>query len=763
MVERFIREFEIDIDKAPISGHQDQDVVHTYFYDESFKNTWVEFHNKHATLRVLSAAANLAQNRNECDREAKRVGSRALEVRLAWTERSGELANWVCRLLVNRLDVIGRYTPYGGSVAWPFPDDRVPGAVVDLRNILAERHFKATVSSERKDIVGLYATSPDNTCRWAAIDLDCHDDDPPGTREANLKAASAWKDKLEQIGFDPLLEDTDGRGGLHLVIISDEPVPAPGLFDFIQDTISDYEDYGLTKAPETFPSSSHLSGKGIGKFVRLPGKHHSRDHWTRIWDDGEWLEGNAAIDKMLEHQGDPFVALIGGPGGWFEIGAERELQRQQTVELRRQQRAAQCDSFPCDSAAASALESAVLAIPNAGTGTHYDNWLHVGMGIKSKLGEAGFDLWDRWSKQSSKYDPSTMQTTWAAISEDGGITAGTIFHMAKEAGWKWTNFSLIEFDETPDQITAALFPNAHKCSAPVFNFPEAERLAEQERRESCLHPGRKMLKHLTVLGVLQGMFTRCRDCPGCNAYRTRIARELCESMTAESETCLTSLVTEKEWETISRFVRRHHGWHTRTPAANGMLRIMTNVERDGFTRVSREEANAINAKAIEDYVASGDTRYLTTSRRGRWLYRDQDKNQCLKKDAYDRSADDGKSWERMPEPQWKDAGKFGTGWKQLLKETKEEFPECKVSTIQTADVEVKRAWSIVLPRSWAKEQFDDWEEKMKSASEFTHMAGQELLSNNNYTCRNSDTDALGLEQFDDDFHVRRGRRRRRAG
>jgi putative DNA primase/helicase len=62
-------------------------------------------------------------------------------------------------------------------------------------------------------------------------------------------------------------------------------------------------------------------------------------------------------------------------------------------------------------------------------------WLKIGMAIKSKLGEAGFDIWDNWSKEGSNYNQKNAETTWRSIDSSGGITVATLFHIAKENGY----------------------------------------------------------------------------------------------------------------------------------------------------------------------------------------------------------------------------------------------------------------------------------------------------------------------------------------
>jgi Primase C terminal 2 (PriCT-2)/Bifunctional DNA primase/polymerase, N-terminal len=65
----------------------------------------------------------------------------------------------------------------------------------------------------------------------------------------------------------------------------------------------------------------------------------------------------------------------------------------------------------------------------------YYSWVQVGMALKAELGEAGFELWDGWSAGSPKYDARQMAAKWRSFSGKG-ITAGTLFHIAKQHGWR---------------------------------------------------------------------------------------------------------------------------------------------------------------------------------------------------------------------------------------------------------------------------------------------------------------------------------------
>lgn len=62
----------------------------------------------------------------------------------------------------------------------------------------------------------------------------------------------------------------------------------------------------------------------------------------------------------------------------------------------------------------------------------YQTWFAIGCSLKSMLGEEGYPLWVKWSAQSGKFKPEEMQRKWNSISQEGGITGGTLNHFGRE-------------------------------------------------------------------------------------------------------------------------------------------------------------------------------------------------------------------------------------------------------------------------------------------------------------------------------------------
>lgn len=222
-----------------------------------------------------------------------------------WRERAPELADWVMTHLVNRTDVWGRYVQRRseqdeagtGVVTAPFRDER---GKVFLDADSLKKHFKVRSGS---GVLGVHSAGVDQTSRWLAVDVDLHDpDDLSVTREGNFAAAHGWWRMLVEQGFDPLLLDSNGMGGYHLLVLFAEPMATRSVHDFGKRLVADYRKRGLDNPPEIFPGEPRWDH--YGDWLRLPGRHHTRSHYTRVWNDEPftdqpWLEGHEAINRLL--------------------------------------------------------------------------------------------------------------------------------------------------------------------------------------------------------------------------------------------------------------------------------------------------------------------------------------------------------------------------------------------------------------------------------------------------------------------------------
>jgi hypothetical protein len=233
---------------------------------------------------------------------------------MAWAARSAELTEWAWPRLVNRVDVWGAYTALDrrgkeytakdGEIKtvpknWTAPATKDRGKIVLTREVL-RRHFAATLPEQ---VIGTHTTSQKNTSLWGATEIDWHGDTSPDP-EITWRAVHGWYCKLSSAGFHPLLTDSNSEGGYHLRTLFAEALPTARVFWFLKLLVRDYGKYGLNTAPEIFPKQSAIGEGKYGNWLRVPGRHHTNLHWSRVWGGNQWLDGNDAIDFILGLHGD---------------------------------------------------------------------------------------------------------------------------------------------------------------------------------------------------------------------------------------------------------------------------------------------------------------------------------------------------------------------------------------------------------------------------------------------------------------------------
>ncbi len=201
-----------------------------------------------------------------------------------WHAHADALVGWAVRL-INRSDCCGGYYQKDGNI------HQTTRKAVNLPALL-RRHFQATRADH---LVGLHTTSIENTSRFVAFDIDAHSegDDPNRNRQTTRRLVET----LRVNGLEPITEDSNGRGGFHVWVFFSAPIPtatAHALCEYVK---------GEAEAAdaESFPKQPNVEPGGYGNWIRLPGRHHSREHWSRIYDEQSqsWLDGDAAAQALL--------------------------------------------------------------------------------------------------------------------------------------------------------------------------------------------------------------------------------------------------------------------------------------------------------------------------------------------------------------------------------------------------------------------------------------------------------------------------------
>lgn len=90
-----------------------------------------------------------------------------------------------------------------------------------------------------------------------------------------------------------------------------------------------------------------------------------------------------------------------------------------------------------------------------------EHWVRMGMAIKSELGDTGFDVWEGWSQQDESFDTQAARDVWKSIRAGGKVTIGTLFHEAKQHGWRDDGTHQMP---TPDEIAERQRQNAERAA-----------------------------------------------------------------------------------------------------------------------------------------------------------------------------------------------------------------------------------------------------------------------------------------------------------
>ena len=232
---------------------------------------------------------------------------RLLWIAEEWMRYADDLAEWAMERLVNRRDVWSQYTLKDGKIRvfmLPVPERRKLGTDMVTLNKL-HRHFQAKSVAH---LIGLFSISDHSTCKWFAVDVDLHDETLPNAdeiAEANFAAALDWAERLRAQGMEPLLLDSNGVGGYHVWVLLDKEYPLTDVFDFADGLRSDWQALRLPRKPEIFPPKRAVAPEDLPYTLRVPGRHHTRLFYTRVWNfdavggENEWLEGGDAIEAIL--------------------------------------------------------------------------------------------------------------------------------------------------------------------------------------------------------------------------------------------------------------------------------------------------------------------------------------------------------------------------------------------------------------------------------------------------------------------------------
>ena len=81
------------------------------------------------------------------------------------------------------------------------------------------------------------------------------------------------------------------------------------------------------------------------------------------------------------------------------------------------------------------IDADILSALAAISPDDYEVWLKVGMALHATGDSSSRATWDKWAKGSPKFNPHEQEKKWRSFKADGSLTIGSLFHLAREAGW----------------------------------------------------------------------------------------------------------------------------------------------------------------------------------------------------------------------------------------------------------------------------------------------------------------------------------------
>jgi hypothetical protein len=177
----------------------------------------------------------------------------------------------------------------------------------------------------------------------------------------------------------------------------------------------------LTGATHTTEHACKIEVLGQGQQFVAFGDHESGTdlRWTTPPGDLRLGDLPSASEDNIRHFLEACAPIIGGPARKRANGEDHQSSEPQANPLH--------------------VAAALAAIPNDGP-PDWEAWNRVGMATWRATGgsSAGWEAFNAWSSRNPAFDPGATRERWDRYrkSPPTKIGAGTIFHLAKQHGWR---------------------------------------------------------------------------------------------------------------------------------------------------------------------------------------------------------------------------------------------------------------------------------------------------------------------------------------
>ncbi len=289
------------------------------------------------------------------------------------------------------------------------------------------------------DRVGSYAVAPDNTTVWLCLDFDGPGHPLPlADPQATMLACV---EKCRAAGVPVHIEKSGSGLGWHLWVFFEASVPAVDarlLGYSIAPTghvlvTGEPADVRIGRGIECFPKQNTVSDKPFraGNMVWLP-------FWYGVKDGGNQFHRVAEDGSLVPYAPDGFERLA--------VSRLQEILAQVPDDIRRfvlktksglKEASAPKNSPPAAPSNFTPTDAQMIraALDHISPDIPYDDWLRIGMALHHWDPQTGLSIWEAWSARGEKYVAGEPSLKWDGFTSGGGVTLGTLFDMAKKAGW----------------------------------------------------------------------------------------------------------------------------------------------------------------------------------------------------------------------------------------------------------------------------------------------------------------------------------------
>lgn len=117
-------------------------------------------------------------------------------------------------------------------------------------------------------------------------------------------------------------------------------------------------------------------------------------------------------------------------------------------------------------------------------------WIAVGMALHEGYGDDAYDAWAAWSGRSTKWNARVGRQQWRSFHRGGGRGLGTLFKLARQAGWRP---KARERSETPQERRNRIEAR-RKAEERARRQREAEERARRQRAARAAEQARQMVQ-----------------------------------------------------------------------------------------------------------------------------------------------------------------------------------------------------------------------------------------------------------------------------